>query len=93
MSTPIPAHLRERFFQRYFRELTAQDLTEMVGLATASKTREPDAFLPARERVWIRWNGELIGLAWTRRTKHIVTFLPAHARPGQKVPKTGAPRR
>lgn len=88
----IAAHLRERFFQRYGFELTANSLAQLTALAKDSPTRELDAFLPARERVWVNWRGVTIGLVWSKRSRYVITFLPPHARIGQKPPKTGGPR-
>ncbi len=89
----IPAHLRERFFQRYGMELTEAILVEIGRLAHASPVRERDAFLPGRERVWVAWRGQWVGLAWSTQNRYVVTFLPDSARPGSKPPGRGAARR
>ncbi len=89
----ITPHLRDRFFHRYGLDLSPEMLAEISRLAVKSPTREPDAFLPGRERVWVNWRGRTVGLAWSTANRYVVTFLPEHARIGQKPPKRGARKR
>lgn len=72
------AHLRERFYQRYGRELTGDILRQLLAqvitahLAGYGRT-EPK--LPDREHVRVAFRGEEIRVVWHPGRRHIITFL------------------
>lgn len=80
-------HLRDRFFQRYGVELTAEILVELVNLAKKSWTRGPDRAHPDRERVWVYWRGQEVHISWHRPSRTIFTFLPPRVRTAWSLPK------
>lgn len=72
----IGAHLKERFFQRYYKELTPEILRELVALAI----RAPSPGLPDPVRrdsfhLTVSWRGEAVKFVWCPRTRFIFTFL------------------
>lgn len=71
----ISPHLKDRFFQRYGRELTPDILRQLRNLADAAPG-EPDKHIPTREHVSVVWGGHSIRLVWTRATRYVYTFLP-----------------
>lgn len=84
----IPAHLRDRFFQRYGAELTVEVLRALLTLALAALPL-PDP-VPGRERVAVLWQGQRITIVWDRARRFFFTFLPPAdraARLAWSVPK------
>lgn len=84
----IPAHLRDRFYQRYGHELTVEILREIMTLAIAAQPM-PDP-VEGRERAAVAWRGQAVLLVWSRHKRFIFTFLPPAdraARLAWSVPK------
>lgn len=86
----IPAHLRDRFFQRYGAELTVEILRDLIILAVDAPPL-PDP-VPGRERAEVLWDGRQVLLVWDRRRRFLFTFLPP-SDPAMKLAWTVAKRK
>lgn len=72
----IGQHLRERFFQRYYKELTPEVMRELVALAVrAPSPGLPDPTRPGCYHLTVSWRGEGVKFAWCPKTRFIFTFL------------------
>jgi hypothetical protein len=77
----ISPHLRERFFQRYYQELTAEILAEIVGLAAKNHLRSPGQADPDKPGVYhtiVAWRGQGIKIVWHPEKRMVLTFLAPH---------------
>lgn len=84
----ISQHLRDRFFQRYARELTPEVLVKIVKLALASPPMEKkDPTGRDLDHVWVRLDGQEIRLVFHRSTRTVLTFLPGRVRLASCLPK------
>lgn len=86
----IPQHLRDRFFQRYYKELTPEIFAEIRALCRHSfrNLRNPGVPDPAKKDVYhltISWRGEAVKVVWNPHVGTILTFLApwmkTHRRP------------
>jgi len=73
----IHPHLRDRFFQRYFQELTREVLFELIASArkTPGTPGDPD---PRRRGIYhlnTSWRGNGVKLVWHPESGTILTFL------------------
>lgn len=71
----LSQHLRDRFFQRYFVELTPEILRELLAAAISTPGQQ-DTQDPQREHVRVAWRGQWVRLVWNRRRRFVYTFLP-----------------
>ena len=69
-------HLKERFFQRYFKELTPEILKELLlACRNAPSPGTPTWDKPGVYHITVAWRGEWVKMVWCPKANSIMTFL------------------